>query len=100
MYVRMITYHLRQDVTKDTASSTYNDIVEHLSDERGFQGSALLLDEEAGTAISLTYWSDEECAGEAGTHLLPMLFERTGDLTDRAPEITGYHVLDHKMNGS
>jgi hypothetical protein len=93
----MITFHLRCDVDKDGAISIYDDIVADLKQQNGFQGSALLFDEEARTALSLTYWSDEECAGIAGEHILPVLFERTAELSERPPEIAGYHVLDHQL---
>lgn len=99
MYVRMITYHMKPDVTRDVATTTYNDILGTLREQNGFQGSALLLDEEARTAISLTYWLDEGCAGKAGERLLPTLFERTTDLSDRPPEITGYELVDHHLKG-
>ncbi len=98
MYVRMITYHMKPEVGRDVASSTYNEILDTVRKQNGFQGSALLLDEEARTAISLTYWLDEGCAGKAGENLLPILFERTTELSDRPPEITGYDVIDHRLD--
>jgi hypothetical protein len=97
MYMRMITYHLKDDVAQNVASSVYDDIVAELKQQDGFQGSALLFDEDVGTAVSLSYWSDAECAGIAGEHILPVLFERTSELSDRPPEIAGYHVLDHHL---
>lgn len=97
MYVRMITYHMKPDVSRDVVTTTYDNILGTLREQNGFQGSALLLDEDARTAISLTYWHDEGCAGKAGEQLLPTLFERTSDLSDRPPEITGYELIDHHL---
>ena len=98
MYVRMITYHLMTDVGKQKVSNAYDEIVTFLGKQNGFQGSALLFDEEAQTAILLTYWSDDECAGNAGETLLPILFERSPELSEQPPEITGYHVLDLRLS--
>ena len=97
MYVRMMTYHMKPDVERSAVTATYNEILGTLRQENGFQGSALLLDEAARTAISLTYWSDEACAGKAGENLLPTLFKRTTDLSERPPEITGYELVDHRL---
>jgi hypothetical protein len=97
VYLRMITFHLRHDVDRREASSVYDDIVAELKHQNGFQGSALLVDEEARTAVSLTYWSDEECAGSAGELILPVLFDRTAEISERPPEIAGYVVLDHQL---
>lgn len=97
MYVRMISYRLMPDIGKDRVTDAYDEIVEVLESQNGFQGSALLFDEEAQTAILLTYWTDDECAGRAGESLLPTLFERSPELSDQPPEITGYHVLDHQF---
>lgn len=97
MYVRMITYHLKPDVSRKVVTTTYDDILGMMRDQNGFEGSALLLDEEARRVISLTYWLDEGCAGRAGEYLLPTLFERTTDLSDRPPQITGYELVDHDL---
>ena len=98
MYVRLVTYHMNDRVTRDDASTTYNQIVSVLREENGYQGSTLMIDEVARTAVSLTYWKDEGCAARAGERVLPMLFERATELTDRAPEISGYHVVEHNLD--
>lgn len=97
MYVRMITFHLKHDVDKTGASSVYVEIIDELKQQNGFQGSALLVDEAGRIAVSLTYWSDEECAGIAGERILPVLFERTAEISERPPEVAGYLVLDHQL---
>lgn len=97
MYMRMITFRLKKDVDQADAMSVYEDMVTILREQNGFKGCGLLFDEEARTAISLTYWADEGCAGDAGERILPLLFERTEDLAEHPPEITGYHVLDHQL---
>lgn len=97
MYMRMITYHVRPDIEHAQAEEVYEDIVRVLKEQEGFQGSALLLNEDVSMAISMTYWDDEACAGEAGERVLPILYARTQELSDGPPEISGYHVLDHQL---
>ena len=99
MYMRMITFRLKEGIEQATAMSVYDSMVAILRGQAGFRGCGLLFDEQAGTAISLTYWADEGCAGDAGERILPLLFERTGELAEQPPEITGYHVLDHQLTG-
>lgn len=98
MYARMLSVRLAPGCERGRVNTGYKDIVSLLKEQNGFQGSVLLLDEDARTAVVMTYWLDEKCAGEAGEAALPALFSHMARLTDWPPEITGYHVLDHHIS--
>jgi hypothetical protein len=97
MYMRMITYHVMPDVEHGQSEQMYEDVVRFLKEQEGFEGSSLLLNEDASVAIVMTYWDDETCAGIAGEKVLPILFECSAHLSEGPPEISGFHVLDHHL---
>ena len=98
MYARMLSVRLAAECERDQVNSGYEDIVALLRKQNGFRGSVLLHDKDARTAVVMTYWLDEECAGEAGEAALPALYSHMAGLTDWPPEITGYEVLDHHIS--
>jgi heme-degrading monooxygenase HmoA len=100
MYARMLSVRLAPGCERDHVNTGYEDIVSLLRKQNGFRGSVLLLDEDARTAVVMTYWLDEECAGEAGEVALPALYSHMAGITDWPPEITGYQVLDHHISSS
>jgi heme-degrading monooxygenase HmoA len=97
MYVRMITFHARADVTRDDAATIYQELFNSLRGYQGFEGMTALINEDNRQAISLTYWRDEQCAAEAGTASLPFLMEKVHGLIDRPPEVTGYEMIAHEL---
>jgi heme-degrading monooxygenase HmoA len=93
MYVRVITFHVRPDVTRNHASAVYDALLAQMRDLRGFQGMAALINEEARKAVSLTYWEDQESATAAGVMSLPIVMEKVQNLVDRPPEVSGYQIV-------
>lgn len=97
MYVRLITFHPRPDVTAEDAREIYRELIEILQDLEGFCGCSLLLNEETRRGISVTYWDDAATAERAGEVSLPVLLERVSELVESPPDVSGYEVLDHRM---
>jgi hypothetical protein len=93
MYVRLITFHLKPEISREHADIVYDALIDVLRGCRGFEGMSGMINEESDLAVSLSYWRDQECASEAGARSLPLLIEQVHELVDRPPEITGYEVV-------
>jgi heme-degrading monooxygenase HmoA len=93
MYVRLITFHVKPDVTRVHAAAVYEALSAEMRDYRGFQGMTVLMNEGAEQAVSLTYWQDQASATEAGAKSLPVMLEKVHELVDRPPEISGYELV-------
>ena len=100
MYVRLITYHVKPSVTGALASSIYDELLSVMKPLAGFQGMSLLLNEEARTAMSLSYWEDQDSATVAGPVILPLLMGRVESLVDRPPEVFGFDLVKHETQRS
>lgn len=93
MYVRMIVFTFRPSVTIDLADEIYDDMLALMEPLPGYQGLTLLTNEETHQAISLSYWSDQSSAVEAGAKILPLLMERTRGLVEQSPEVEGFNLI-------
>lgn len=100
MYVRLITYHFKPDVTSADASMIYREMLDQMRDISGFMGLSLLINEDVRQAVSLSYWRDQESASEAGIAILPHLMDRANEFVDRPPEVSGFELVSQEMTAS
>ena len=97
MYVRLITFHLKPDVSNQDAAAVYDTLSALLKKQEGFQGMAGMINEETCQAVSLSFWQDQAAATEAGSRSLPALMENVQELVDRPLEISGYHLVSGEL---
>lgn len=100
MYVRVLSFVCREDVSSDEIKSVYQEVTNEAESLDGFLGASLLMGEESCRGMALIYWRDHDAASAAGPRLVSVLGQRIHEILVHPPEITGYNVLDSFVTNS